>query len=199
MANPWDKRKGEPNRAYAAFCVYRDLGPDRSVDKAHALLKGGRIAAGRAQGQWWEWSSDFEWVSRAIAFDEHKDQIRLREFEARFKQQARDQADFAFDEFRRLVRRVQKADAILDKADTHPVTDLEQETVDRDGATKRTKVKGINFAGYAALMKEIRESAKRAILGPRDDEEKSDSGAGGTPNLVIQGPSERSAGEDSCG
>jgi hypothetical protein len=133
------------------------------------------------------WSRRFHCVKRAEAWDARNEEIQQAEFDARLKQLARDQADFAVEEFKRLVQRVRKADRILDKADSHPITDViqEQESIGMKGEVikKRTKIRGVNFAGYASLMKEIRESARRAILGPRDEEGATPSDA---PDFVVE-------------
>ena len=165
----WDRQHGESRQAYLAFCAYRDLGPARSIDRAFASLNPGVKRKGRP-AEYFQWSSKYEWVRRTSAFDTYAEEVQRREFEARLKQLAHDQADFAVSEFQRLVERVRKADRILDKADAHPITDIEV-IEEENGKRKRKKIGGINFSGYAALMKEIRESARRAILGPRDDAE----------------------------
>jgi hypothetical protein len=173
----------EGTKAYAAFCSYRDLGPGRSVEKAADSV--GKKQTGRPRG-WHRWSSLFQWVKRAEAFDDYAEAERQRHFDERLKQLARDQADFAVDEFKRLVRRVQRADALLDKAEALPLTDVE--TIEEEGGKrKRKKFRGLDMARYAALMKEIRESARRAILGPREQED----GGGnpqGAPDFVVTGP-----------
>lgn len=81
----WEKWPHESMKAYRAFCVYRDLGPDRSLRKA--------LEAGRAQGvfkyssvrQLAQWSRKFHWVSRSQAYDLHleAEMRRRREREIR--------------------------------------------------------------------------------------------------------------------
>lgn len=174
----WQRQKNETARAFAAFCAYRDLGPGRSLDKAWGLLSG-RDPMKKAPGRIQEWSRSFQWVRRCEAWDARNAEIQQCEFDARLKQLAHDQADFAVEEFKRLASRVRMADKILDKADAHPITDVVQEQVsfgvNGERIRKRHRVQGVNLAGYAALMKEIRESARRAILGPRDSDTASSS------------------------
>lgn len=200
---PWDRLPSESPRAYAAFISYRDLGTGRSIDKAFEALNQGKKRKGRPS-EWFDWSRKNRWVKRAEAWDARCEAIQQAEFDARLKQLAHDQANFAVEEFRRLVERVRKADRILDKADAHPITDVvqEQETVGMKGEVtkKRTKIRGVSFAGYATLMKEIRESARRAILGPADkvEPDAGESAAEGPPKLVIEEakrPAGRSSGE----
>lgn len=39
MAEIWERQKNESSKAYAAFCIYRDLGTERSLDKALAAQR----------------------------------------------------------------------------------------------------------------------------------------------------------------
>lgn len=59
---PWDRRQDETSKAYGAFVTYRDLGPERSLEKvAHTLGKSTTIMS--------RWSAQHEWVSRTVAWD----------------------------------------------------------------------------------------------------------------------------------
>ena len=87
---PWERREDETPKAYAAFCVYRDLGPARrSIDAAYRASKaqvgenGGESGATgkRAPSHWEKWSSDFDWVKRAEAYDSHMELLRRKERE----------------------------------------------------------------------------------------------------------------------
>ena len=67
MAEIWERQKDESSKAYAAFCVYRDLGPDRSLEKTREIL-------GKSAGytRWMQtWSSKYDWVTRAQAYDDY--------------------------------------------------------------------------------------------------------------------------------
>jgi hypothetical protein len=61
----FDRIEGEGPKAFAAFAIYRDMGPDRTLA---AVLD----ALGKASGysrMLEEWSSDWNWVERARAWD----------------------------------------------------------------------------------------------------------------------------------
>lgn len=62
-ARPWNMRPGETAKAYQAFEVYRDMGPDRSLERVgRALAKTRQSLDG--------WSTRFDWQARVRAFDE---------------------------------------------------------------------------------------------------------------------------------
>lgn len=70
-ADPWERQKNEGSETYADFCVYRDLGPGRSIPKA-AELQGKNVTA------LWQASSRHKWVKRAEAYDAYLER-KLRE------------------------------------------------------------------------------------------------------------------------
>ena len=66
MARPWNMRPDETSKAYQAFEVYRDLGAERSLEKAHRQLTTGSPLDVLKQ-----WSSKHDWQARVRAFDEY--------------------------------------------------------------------------------------------------------------------------------
>jgi hypothetical protein len=68
---PWEQQAAESSRAFGAFCVYRDLGPRRSLRAAAAAFYG--RAAPALERQVDKWSRAFRWVERASAWDRHLD------------------------------------------------------------------------------------------------------------------------------
>jgi len=71
---PWDRLAGESSKAYSHFCLYRDMGPDRSlramenVDGCTSLYR----QLGRGSSKW-------RWVERCQKYDDHLEyQDRLR-------------------------------------------------------------------------------------------------------------------------
>jgi hypothetical protein len=69
MPVPWDRQPNESSKAFAAFCLYLDLGPQRSVAKAYRLHTGRKQAA--VSGTWNLWRSKYRWKNRAQAFDDN--------------------------------------------------------------------------------------------------------------------------------
>lgn len=78
----WDRRlesENETPKAYAGFCIYRDMGTSRSLDAAYRLAKaaeGSRKGGKRAATYWNKWSTTFHWTSRAAAYDDYQEKLR---------------------------------------------------------------------------------------------------------------------------
>lgn len=91
----WERQPGEPARAYAAFCLYRDMpATERSLRAVADRLYGsggGNPASKRrrAPGQLHKWSVRWRWVERAAAWDEEQDRV-AREAQIRAIQEMRD-------------------------------------------------------------------------------------------------------------
>jgi hypothetical protein len=78
----WDIQSHEPPKSFHAFCHFRDLGLDRSIDKAwlehqNRCLHVTWDSKRRATRNWWARSSDWGWVVRARAWDKYQDQLAL--------------------------------------------------------------------------------------------------------------------------
>ena len=74
---PWDKRDGETARAYEVFCIYLEMGPERTHEAVREEL-------GRPPGytrHLERWSSEHDWVDRAAAHDEYMAEKRRQEYE----------------------------------------------------------------------------------------------------------------------
>jgi hypothetical protein len=87
---PWDRLEGENTKAFAAFEIFRDLGPGRTVQQVRDL----DVHVTQA------WPSKHRWTFRAEAWDLYLEGVRRnelliaqREMAQRQAQQARDAAD----------------------------------------------------------------------------------------------------------
>ncbi len=77
---PWERQPDETTKPYEAFCVYRDMGIERSIRKvAERLSKSETLMA--------RWSTKNNWVERVTAWDDEQERI---EREAAQKQQLED-------------------------------------------------------------------------------------------------------------
>jgi hypothetical protein len=85
MAAAWDQLPGESAKAYAAFCLYRDQGPRRSLDEASRLYHSQPPMAAkappagrrrRASGQIRLWAQRWNWSARAWAWDQELARVK---------------------------------------------------------------------------------------------------------------------------
>lgn len=83
MNKPWERQEGETPRSFEAFCVYRDMGLDRSHEKVGERLSKSTALISR-------WSSKHDWVKRVTAWDDEQDR---KEREAAEKQRLKDIKD----------------------------------------------------------------------------------------------------------
>jgi hypothetical protein len=157
--------KGEPAKAFAAFCIFRDLGPRRSL-REYIANKGGR--------HWPRWSAQWNWVERASQFDSECDALRCQaEADSRCElEQERGRRKKENDKI--LWDNSLDMQTVLKKGLTAPITDVTQtkrEVVDGKVITTITKVKGLNLSGYARLHQQRNENASQAIGVPEKPEE----------------------------
>lgn len=76
MAEYWERLPGETNKAFLAFCIYRDLRHNRSLAQVQAKL--GR----KSKSYIGHWAKKYKWVDRVKAFDDYEDRlIRLKQQE----------------------------------------------------------------------------------------------------------------------
>src|SRR4051794_7923428 len=75
---PWARLPKESAKAYAAFKLYLDRGPDRSHDRVGAEMAAAKGIAGKqggsgrgATGRIRLWSGVHRWVERCRAWDDH--------------------------------------------------------------------------------------------------------------------------------
>lgn len=96
---PWERQEGETPKPYEAFCIYRDMGTERSQAKvAEKCGKSGSLIG--------RWSTSYNWVERAAQWDDEQERI---EREAAQREQAK-----AIREMRK--RHADLANAMLIKA-----------------------------------------------------------------------------------
>ncbi len=70
MINPWDRLPNERSKAYHLFCMYRDLGPTRTLERlARVEDSDSNRVATRANLK--VYSRKYQWVARARAYDDY--------------------------------------------------------------------------------------------------------------------------------
>ena len=68
MVNLWERQEGETSKQYEAFCIYRDMGIDRSIRRVAEELSKSNTLIGR-------WSRENDWVKRVEAYDIEQERI----------------------------------------------------------------------------------------------------------------------------
>lgn len=68
-AKSWEQREDEPDRAYASFLVYLMLGPGRTLEKAYQNASARNRKKTQASGTWTYYSTQYNWIERAAAYD----------------------------------------------------------------------------------------------------------------------------------
>lgn len=69
---PWERQEKETAKNYEAFCIYRDLGPGRSLRLVSEMC-------GKNESLLSRWSAKFDWVKRASLWDDEQDRIERKE------------------------------------------------------------------------------------------------------------------------
>lgn len=65
---PWELQKGETIKQFEAFCVYRDMGKGRSLQKVAAQLSKSETLIKR-------WSAKNNWLNRTAAWEDEQDRL----------------------------------------------------------------------------------------------------------------------------
>jgi hypothetical protein len=75
----WERLAGESGAAYAAFCAFRDYGPDRNVRKAVEVGEKDPAKRGKRYRVWGAWAAAFKWRERAADYDLYLDRLKQTE------------------------------------------------------------------------------------------------------------------------
>lgn len=79
----WERQDGEGASAFHAFAHYRDMGYERSLDKAYRQhetdCQRRDVGRRRASGRWTRWYTCHAWRARAVALDAHNDRQRVEQ------------------------------------------------------------------------------------------------------------------------
>lgn len=174
MPDLWELQEGEPARAFAAFCVYRDLPVyERTLNLAHQISTGKpHDKSLRAPGYWAEWSSEWRWVERAAAYDGYLDSERRKVREAKTRELAERRAEVEFSNQAELEAWLADLDAKLREVLAKGFEEIEREFArDSNGELvvvkekKRTKFPALG--SLARLLDTRHETARQAIEGPQ--------------------------------
>ncbi|MEO0594554.1 MAG: hypothetical protein AAF126_00420 [Chloroflexota bacterium] len=141
----WERLPTDTDKSFQAFCIYRDMGAQRSLSKAYAMYKGATTAqeirnAKSPDGTFTKWSSEHNWSERVSAYDVYQDGLRQERNLARQKLIE----DNAYDDY-----------MVLRKAIAKYVGDYT--------AMGFNGVKPHDVSNLASLMKQADDYARRAV------------------------------------
>jgi hypothetical protein len=158
----WDRLSGESSKAYAHFCLYRDMGQERSLRKLAADAK---TTSKLRQLQ--HWSSRWKWVERCQRYDDYLElQERLRQEKERRDMRKRHAQiallgqNIAVKGFEALLAKVQASDREVCPADLTRLvaTSVAIERLARGESTDSHEVTG---PGGGPIKLGIAETLKR--------------------------------------
>jgi hypothetical protein len=75
LNDPWERQPGETAKAFKAFCVYRDMGLDRTLTAAWRLMAVNSRRKRGANRAVQEWYQKNRWKERARAWDNEQDRL----------------------------------------------------------------------------------------------------------------------------
>lgn len=128
---PWERRQGESAKAYEAFCMYRDLGANRSHVKVAAALRKSSTLIGRWGGEH-KWSERVGAWDRFLAEEQRKAHVEaVKKMEERHARLGEGMQTLAARKLQRMLERTdpnksskQEADAALDSIEMHDMRAL---------------------------------------------------------------------------
>jgi hypothetical protein len=75
----WERLVGESAAAFAAFCVFRDFGPERNIRKAVDSAEKDEAVRARRYRVWRNWCGQFRWRERAADYDRYIERLKQAE------------------------------------------------------------------------------------------------------------------------
>ena len=81
----WERQLGETSQAYAAFVIYRDMGPNRNLEDTAQKL-------GKSKALCQHFKSKWDWEDRVEAWVDRLDNVKRSAIEAEIEEMGRKQA-----------------------------------------------------------------------------------------------------------
>jgi len=75
----WERLAGESSAAFAAFCAFRDVGPERNIRKAVESVEKDEAVQAKRYRVWRNWSTQFRWRERAAEYDGYTEKLKQAE------------------------------------------------------------------------------------------------------------------------
>lgn len=113
----WERLETDTDKSFEAFCVYRDMGAKRSLDKVGQKL-------GKSKALIERWSFTHDWQKRVIAYDTHQATLR-KERKERKQIEIEDNVLSDYDFLRACIqKRIETYTAVNFKAEPYELQDL---------------------------------------------------------------------------
>jgi hypothetical protein len=75
----WERLAREGSSAFAAFCAFRDCGPERNIRKAVGSAEKDEVKREKRYKVWRNWCSKFRWRERAADYDRYIGRLKQGE------------------------------------------------------------------------------------------------------------------------
>jgi hypothetical protein len=115
----WERLDGETPLAFAAFCAFRDVGPERNIRKAVENTEKDEAKKGKRYRVWRNWSTQFRWRERAADYDRYMEKLKQHELRKTIEAQG--------EKHRQVTGKM--LDVVSKKLDTINPADLSQTSV----------------------------------------------------------------------
>jgi hypothetical protein len=85
----WERLAGESGAAYAAFCAFRDYGPERNMRRVAEAAYAGTDKVEKRYKMWRGWAAQFRWRERAGDYDRYLDRLKQTELRKTIEEQGK--------------------------------------------------------------------------------------------------------------
>ena len=72
----WERLPGETSSAFAAFCAFRDFGPERNIRKAVDCSEKNEGVRAKRYRVWRNWCTQYRWRERAADYDNYTEKLK---------------------------------------------------------------------------------------------------------------------------
>jgi len=103
MILPWLRQKNESEKAFRAFCIYRDMGYDRTKEAVRKKLKKSPALIDK-------WSNKYNWKDRVLAYDNYLEQKKLKEQEKQIEEMNKRHIDLSLQIQQKISERLKSLD-----------------------------------------------------------------------------------------
>jgi hypothetical protein len=109
LLEPWERTDEETEEAYEAFCLYLEMGRERTLYKVAQKLKKHKTQVGR-------WSAKYDWVLRVTAWDREQAKIFFNGLQEVAQKQAKRMCSIVDTSFGIIESQIQKWAKKLEEA-----------------------------------------------------------------------------------